>query len=605
MVGERYFLYSCFYLIFSQDQNFGTDWQNLFYLYLLLKNSLRSEIVQVNKRIGFRNFSAYQNRKTMFWEKYNEYWAEGYRMAINGSIRDNHLNSLEVRIMPADTKKELIHTIYQTDRESYFARRNYPGEGEDMELPEKRSVLEAGKKMEYFYVIHFPKKRMKRENIYGTVRQRSRKKLSPRNQNVRSRTRRQALSLAEALAQNGYLCRRIRGIDGCSAEIGCRPETFATEFRFLRHFVPLSESRKIWEKESRVQPLLSATYHVGEDFLDIANGLRAIDEAVLFLNLKRGDRLGHALALGVEPEAFYSLKSRHLVLPKQDRLDDLVWLLFRSRELDIPVPPDLEAAMTREAKSLQEEIYGDCIRENHWRGDLQEYYEAWHLRGDYPSRYHSQPFSGMGKQIKAEQLTGGVFSLRNQYSLFQINTKPDVIKTETNCGLYHYYQFGSKERARGQETTNVKITPEYADLIRRMQDGMIKFLIEKGIYIECNPSSNLLIGTFQRYEEHPVFRFNRFDLDERYRNVDQLCVSVNTDDQGIFDTSLENEYTLLASALEKQKKEDGMQKYSSSAILQYLYNLRAMGEMQVFPEAFQPEGESWKRAQRRDFYDED
>lgn len=605
LVGERYFLYSCFYLIFDHDKGFGTDWQNLFYLYLLLKNSLRSEIVQVNKRIGFRNFSAYQNRKTMFWEKYNEYWAEGYRMAINGSIRDNHLNSLEVRIMPANTKKELMHTIYQTDRETYFARRNYPGDGENIELPEKRSVLEAGKKMEYFYVIHFPKKKMKKAQMCGAVQEKSRKKLSPRNQNVRSRTRRQALSLAEALAQNGYLCRRIRGIDGCSAEIGCRPETFATEFRFLRHFVPLSESRKIWEKESRVQPLLSATYHVGEDFLDIANGLRAIDEAVLFLNLKRGDRLGHALALGVEPEPFYSLKSRHLVLPKQDRLDDLVWLLFRSRELDIPVPPDLEAAMTREAKSLQEEIYGDCIRENHWRGDLQEYYEAWHLRGDYPSRYHSQPLSEMGKQIKAEQLTGGVFSLRNQYSLFQINTKPDVIKTETNCGLYHYYQFGSKERVRGQETTNVKITPEYADLIRRMQDGMIKFLIEKGIYIECNPSSNLLIGTFQRYEEHPVFRFNRFNLDERYRNVDQLCVSVNTDDQGIFDTSLENEYALLASALEKQKKEDGMQKYSSSAILQYLYNLRAMGEMQVFPEAFQPEGESWKRAQRRDFYDED
>lgn len=526
-------------------------------------------------------------------------------MAINGTIRDNHLNSLEVRIMPADTKKELIHRIYQIDREVYFARRNYPGDGEEIELPEKHSVLEAGGKMEYFYVIHFPKKRMKRENLYDAAQKKNRKKLSPRNQNVRSRTQRQALSLAEALTQNSYLCRRIRGIDGCSAEIGCRPETFATDFRFLRHFVPLSAPQKVWEKESPVQPLLSATYHVGEDFLDVANGLRAVDEAVLFLNLKRGDRLGHALALGVEPKMFYGQKSNHLVLPKQDRLDDLVWLLFRSRELDISVSPDLEAALTREAKSLQEDVYGDCIHENHWRGDLQEYYEAWHLRGDHPSQYHSCSFSEMGRQVRADQLTGGVFSLRSQYNLFKINTEPDVIKTETNCGLYHYYQFGSEERIRGQKMTNVKITPEYADLIRRMQDGMIKFLIEKGIYIECNPSSNILIGTFQRYEEHPIFRFNRFDLDERYRNVDQLCVSVNTDDQGIFDTSLENEYVLLASALEKQKREDGMQKYSSSAILQYLYNLRAMGEMQVFPKAFQPEGESWESTLQRDFSYED
>ena len=210
----------------------------------------------------------------------------------------------------------------------------------------------------------------------------------------------------------------------------------------------------------------------------------------------------------------------------------------------------------------------------------------------------------MGKRITEDHLTGGLFSMQNQYSLFKINTKSDVIKTETNCGLYSYYQFGRRERKIGQEMTDVRITPEYADLIRRMQDGMIKFLIKKGISIECNPSSNVLIGTFKRYEEHPIFRFNRFDLDERYRNVDQLCVSVNTDDQGIFDTSLENEYALLASALEKQKLEDGMQKYSSSAILQYLYNLRAMGEMQVFPKAFQSERESWRDARGR-YFEED
>ena len=75
---------------------------------------------------------------------------------------------------------------------------------------------------------------------------------------------------------------------------------------------------------------------------------------------------------------------------------------------------------------------------------------------------------------------------------------------------------------------------------------------------------------------------------------DRLYVSVNTDDQGIFDTSLENEDALIASCLEKQRNEDGTQKYSSQAILRYLYNLREMGEMQVFPKAFQSKKESWK-----------
>ena len=622
LVGERYFLYNCFCLIFDHDENFGRSWQDLLYLYLLLKSSLRSEMVQMNRRMGFRNFSYYQNRKTMFWEKYKEYWAEGYRMAINGTIRDNHLNSLEVRIMPSDTERETMNTVYRSDREVYFARRNYPGDIESQEIPEKRSVLRAGKDADYFYVIHFPKRKMKRGKRCGTENDNVRI-LPPRNENVRFRIQRQALSLAAALTQSGYLCRRIRGIDGCSAEIGCRPEVFATEFRFLRHFIPISEARKVWEVESHVQPLLSATYHVGEDFLDIADGLRAIDEAVLFLNLKRGDRLGHALALGIQAEPFYVLKSNHLVLSKQDRLDNLVWLLFRSRELGVSVPSDLESSLIREAKSLQAEIYGrygseESVRERSftaesldgaWRhsSDLQDYYEALQLRGDHPSRYINQKYGNFNEIENPERLgkmTGGYLTLRSQYTSFQINQKVSIQRNERNSALYFSYQFGREERVRGQEMTDVRITPEYADLIRRMQDGMIKFLIKKGISIECNPSSNVLIGTFKRYEEHPIFRFNRFDLDERYRNVDQLCVSVNTDDQGIFDTSLENEYALLASALEKQKLEDGMQKYSSSAILQYLYNLRAMGEMQVFPKAFQSDRESWRDARGR-YFEED
>ena len=300
-VGERWLLYACFLRFFNNDSTFEDQMQDLFYLYLLLKSNFRSEIVQVNRRRGFRNFSQYQNRKSMFWEKYPEYWAEGYRVAINGTIRDNKLNSMEVRIMPEDTKADLIKTISITDREVYFARKSYPGDRRDYPVPEKDNVLAAGQEMEHFYVIHFPKRKLK--HIRNTAD--SSERLLARNADVRSKTRRQALTLAKALTKNRYLCMRIRGIDGCSAEIGCRPETFATEFRFLREFIPVSEfSREIWRPESDIQPVLSATYHVGEDFLDIADGLRAIDEAVIFLNLKRKDRLGHALALGIEPQPY-------------------------------------------------------------------------------------------------------------------------------------------------------------------------------------------------------------------------------------------------------------------------------------------------------------
>lgn len=58
-------------------------------------------------------------------------------------------------------------------------------------------------------------------------------------------------------------------------------------------------------KESEKAILMYLTYHVGEDFLEISDGLRAIDEAILFCDMKRGSRLGHATVLGIDLDRYY------------------------------------------------------------------------------------------------------------------------------------------------------------------------------------------------------------------------------------------------------------------------------------------------------------
>ena len=121
---------------------------------------------------------------------------------------------------------------------------------------------------------------------------------------------------------------------------------------------------------------------------------------------------------------------------------------------------------------------------------------------------------------------------------------------------------------------------DYMKLMRAMQDAMIKELTDKGIYVECNPSSNVLIGTFGKYELHPIFRFNQYHMKEERGN--HLCVSLNTDDMGIFDTSLENEYAFVAAALENHRNEEGERRYDDDFISEYLEHLRTMGLRQVF-----------------------
>lgn len=84
---------------------------------------------------------------------------------------------------------------------------------------------------------------------------------------------------------------------------------------------------------------------------------------------------------------------------------------------------------------------------------------------------------------------------------------------------------------------------------------MIAVLVREGIAIETNPSSNYLIGTIKKYDEHPIMRFNSRKLRKTERNM-SLNVSINTDDQGVFDTLLENEY-----ALKKKRNKDNELEY--------------------------------------------
>ena len=99
------------------------------------------------------------------------------------------------------------------------------------------------------------------------------------------------------------------------------------------------------------------------------------------------------------------------------------------------------------------------------------------------------------------------------------------------------------------------------------------------IAIECNPSSNLRIGEMRNYIEHPIFKFNNYGIKTPYP-PHEISVSINTDDSGVFSTSLEREYTLMGIALEKTDDE----RFSNSprAVREWLNRVRKMSVEQRF-----------------------
>jgi len=539
--GERSFLYRCFRACF--DGTFSEYTQNWFYMYLLIKENFRAELIQVNRQAGFKNFKDYQDRKDSIYENIAGYKAEAIRLSVNANLQDQNIKSFEVRIAPKNTAEEMCQQIRNYDRLVNDAERT-PTD------------------FRHFYVYHFIK-----SPDSGAHPDR------PRNQNIRNSSRKSAKALSYALQHSSHFRSRVWGIDAANTEIGCRPEAFATAFRYLKDIGPVQRQTEIFDLTT--QPRIFTTYHVGEDFYDIVDGLRAIDEAVKFLHLNRGDRLGHALAMGVEPAVHYEFKNRRVVLPKQDLLDNIVWLLYRSQELGIDIDPKSRTILNTMADHYLSEIYRNNMPAEHQNTGLYEYYCAMQLRGDAPELYHVIPYKGKA------------CLLHNAYERYMEDPREglEAYRNSTAiAALYQCYHFNKAARKAGDQIAEFPVSEDYIDLIRNMQDGLARELMESGIMIECNPTSNYLIGTFRRYDAHPIFRFNNVGLtrtDGKFQPSAQLSVSINTDDLGVFDTSLENEYAILAASLERLTM--GNEKmYSRYSIYDYLDRVRKMGIEQSF-----------------------
>lgn len=559
--GERRLLYQCFRRCFSGEANALE--QNLLYLYILVKSQIRRELIQVNDKVGFRNFEIYQNRKDKLWEKLPAYCYESLHMSLNGTFASNAVRSLEARIMPKPEAERLLTAIWNTDRSKAFfdgaiSRDEASGTND---LPKREEIPSAprfamknfARNESFFYTIHFPKRK---DTSY-----RQRSFPNERHHELRRENRVCAQALAASLQRSSYLQERIRAIDACSNEIGCRPEVFAPAFRFL---TDLTVRKPEW-KDRCFQ--LSLTYHAGEDFLDIADGLRAIDEAIRFLNMKRGYRIGHALALGIDPFAHYSAKAYQSVQPKQDRLDDLVWILLRGSELGVTPDTKLHVELRRQAETLLSYIYPDSSNR------LLDYYHSWQLRGDDPVRYRFKRFNPR-------------LDVLDRFSPYQINETDSQLssyrESDKVVDYYWRYHYDGEARRRGAEIETVDISSDYMELMWQLQNKMQRFIADRGLMIECNLSSNVQIGTFQSYEQHPIFRFFNCGIVkscEQELDFSQLNVSINTDDLGIFDTSLEFEYALLANAL--IYGHDRPQKSLVEA-KDYLDAIRKMGLEQVF-----------------------
>lgn len=551
-MGERYIIYECLKKIKNKENGYRTIKQLLF-LYLIFKHLFYIEFVQSNKRIGFYNFNQYQSRKDYFipWSQEKYVAAD----TISSLIENNKIYKAELRISPEPSAQNMSETI-----QTYEA-------AIELAISQSNNKYKLSREENFFYTLHFVKKQEEYQ----------------RGQCRHFNLRNEILQKAEAIFGLEFypVSKRIYGIDACGEEMNCRPEVFGSVFRYLQYYEPIEEV-----SNTPIFHQLKATYHVGEDNYDLLDGLRAIDEAINFLNLHSGCRLGHATLLGIQPQVFYKNKNP-ISIPYQVFLDNVVWMYYFMREnsIEFEGSSNLMSYLEERFRVCFHYIYADDVNSLHVERilksinadvsrdtlefNLYHYYLSYLLRGDDPELYKDGYFKNFGVASQSYRICSSNEKMRSARENFEA------------CYLYYLYHYSYDAVQRGNDIITEKLPDNFILGLSLVQKKLMQKISDEGIAIETNPTSNLYISIIKNYKDHPISSFYDAGLTKNSGNV-QLNVSINTDDKSVFSSSLSNEYAYLLFYLESQKDKNGNRMYSRFEILHWLDDIRKMGNEQSF-----------------------
>ena len=300
-----------------------------------------------------------------------------------------------------------------------------------------------------------------------------------------------ARKLAAAVRYRPQLLQSIRGLDVASRELSGPLWAVAPQLQFVR-----KESVGACRGRRGLQPF-RITVHVGEDFRHLLSGLRAIHEPFWWELMRRGDRIGHALALGWDPQEWCA-RHPEVVQPRLERMFDLAWMLDFVH-----------------ARRLQQ-VAGAALHSAD--GELHGHLQSW--KEDYGVREFVAVVREIGKPRLWNILNGP------HWSHHPFEGK-------------HWRLMREILRRHGKLDDTVTVRTEGdGGLLVVLRDELARLLARWRTPIEINPSSNLLIGDLPYPLAQPLFRLDPFDRKEPRG----LVLTLSADDPVCFATGLSDEF---------------------------------------------------------------
>lgn len=290
------------------------------------------------------------------------------------------------------------------------------------------------------------------------------------------------------------------------------------------------------------------TVHAGEDCVDLLTGLRHVDETTHLLGLLPNDRLGHALAVGWPAKAFYEGQDAP-VKTVQEHLMDLLWagwLAGQNGSIDSDAVRTIEQGLR----------------------------DVWKIVGTRPT---PDAVAQVTSNIEAVSKLEG--------------TERDIPWTEPEV----LFPLGLPSGALTAKLTISRNDTEYHHLVTQVQAVVWRRVYKAGLVIEGNPTSNLLLGRFADYADLPLVRQGRAPGVENSIAPDlpRLRVTINTDNPGIFQTTLRSEYLRVGEGLlSRPGDNDGV---DAQAIANWLDDRRKAGVDSTFIPREVPRGRGFHK----------